>query len=111
MNIPGHKEGLPYTAWSAGQREFTPLLLGLYWLCPAGKISKRPFIDWVVIEEPEMGLHPQGIEAVLLLLLCSTQRGYRVITFTHSPTILELASWALQEFKNIMPLKQMSETF
>lgn len=98
LNIPGHKEGLPYTAWSAGQREFTPLLLGLYWLCPAGKISKRPFIDWVVIEEPEMGLHPQGIEAVLLLLLELTQRGYRVIVSTHSPTILELV-WALQEFK------------
>lgn len=98
LNVPGHKEGLPYTAWSAGQREFTPLLLGLYWLCPAGSISRREQIEWVVLEEPEMGLHPQGIEAVLLLVLELMQRGYRVVVSTHSPVVLDLV-WALQEFK------------
>lgn len=98
LNVPGHAEGLPYTAWSAGQREFTPLLLGLYWLCPAGKISRREPIEWVVVEEPEMGLHPQGIEAVLLLVLELMQRGYRVVLSTHSPVVLDLV-WALQEFK------------
>ena len=83
LNVPGHKEGLPYTAWSAGQREFTPLLLGLYWLCPAGGTSRRDEIEWVVIEEPEMGLHPQGIEAVLLLVLELMKRGYKVVLSTH----------------------------
>ena len=98
LKVPGHSEGLPYTAWSAGQREFTPLLLGLYWLCPAGGAPKREGIDWVVVEEPEMGLHPQGIEAVLLLLLELMRRGYRVVLSTHSPAVLDLV-WALQEFK------------
>ncbi|MFW9595394.1 MAG: AAA family ATPase [Macromonas sp.] len=98
LNVPGHREGLPYTAWSAGQREFTPLLLGLYWLCPAGGVQRRDQIEWVVLEEPEMGLHPQGIEAVLLLVLELMKRGYKVVLSTHSPVVLDLV-WALQEFK------------
>lgn len=100
LKVPGHAEGLPYTAWSAGQREFTPLLLGLYWLCPAGGTTRRDAIEWVVIEEPEMGLHPQGIEAVLLLVLELLRRGYRVVLSTHSPVVLDLV-WALQEFKRL----------
>lgn len=100
LNVPGHSEGLPYTAWSAGQREFTPLLLGLYWLCPAGGASRRDDIEWVVVEEPEMGLHPQGIEAVLLLVLELMKRGYKVVLSTHSPVVLDLV-WALQEFKHL----------
>jgi hypothetical protein len=98
LKVPGHQEGLPYTAWSAGQREFTPMLLGLYWLCPAGGVQRREGIEWVVLEEPEMGLHPQGIEAVLLLVLELMRRGYKVILSTHSPVVLDLV-WALQEFK------------
>lgn len=100
LNVPGHREGLPYTAWSAGQREFTPLLLGLYWLCPAGGVQRREGIEWVVLEEPEMGLHPQGIEAVLLLVLELLKRGYKVVLSTHSPVVLDLV-WALQEFKQL----------
>lgn len=100
LNVPGHTEGLPYTAWSAGQREFTPLLLGLYWLCPGGAITRRDAIEWVVVEEPEMGLHPQGIEAVLLLVLELMKRGYKVVLSTHSPVVLDLV-WALQEFKQL----------
>jgi hypothetical protein len=100
LQVPGHDVGLPYTAWSAGQREFTPLLLGLYWLCPAGGTSRRDTIEWVVVEEPEMGLHPQGIEAVLLLVLELMKRGYKVVLSTHSPVVLDLV-WALQEFKHL----------
>lgn len=100
LKVNGHREGLPFTAWSAGQREFTPLLLGLYWLCPAGKNSRRESIEWVVIEEPEMGLHPQGIEAVLLLVLELIRRGYRVVISSHSPVVLDLV-WAIQEFKKL----------
>lgn len=100
LNVPGHNEGLPFTAWSAGQREFTPLLLGLYWLCPGGAIQRRDAIEWVVIEEPEMGLHPQAIEAVLLLVLELMRRGYKVVLSTHSPVVLDLV-WALQEFRQL----------
>jgi energy-coupling factor transporter ATP-binding protein EcfA2 len=89
------KSALPYTAWSAGQREFMPLLLGLYWLMPASKIQKREDIDYVVIEEPEMGLHPMAIEALMLTFLELISRGYKVIVSTHSTTILQLC-WTVR---------------
>lgn len=104
LRVPGHAEGLPYLAWSAGQREFTPLLLGLYWLCPVATSRRRSgkdkdeAIEWVVIEEPEMGLHPKGIVTVLLLVLELLRRGYRVVVSTHSPVVLDLV-WALRELK------------
>lgn len=47
-----------------------------------------------------MGLHPQAIAAVLLLVLELLRRGYRVVISTHSPVVLEMV-WALQEFKNL----------
>ena len=58
---------LPYMVWSAGQREFVPLLLGLYWLMPPTKVSMRKEIKWVVLEELEMGLHPKAISETLRL--------------------------------------------
>jgi len=89
---------LPFMTWTAGQREFTPLLLGLYHLLPPRKLNKRPEIDWVVIEEPEMGLHPQAQTVVMLLTLDLLWRDYRVVLSTHSPHILT-AVWMLQRLK------------
>ena len=86
---------LPFMTWSTGQREFTPLLLGLYWLMPSGKARKKDNINWVIIEEPEMGLHPQAISALLIVFLELMRRGYKVIVSTHSVQILELI-WASQ---------------
>ena len=86
---------LPFMVWSTGQREFTPFLLGLYWLMPSGKVQKKDNIDWVIIEEPEMGLHPQAISALLLIFLELMRRGYKVIVSTHSAQILELI-WAIR---------------
>jgi energy-coupling factor transporter ATP-binding protein EcfA2 len=86
---------LPFMVWSTGQREFAPLLLGLYRLMPSGKAQKRNNINWVVIEEPEMGLHPKAISALLLIFLELLRRGYKVIISTHSSQILELI-WAIQ---------------
>ena len=62
-------EPLPFMVWSAGQREFVPLLLGLYWLLTPAGSPRRKGIEWVVIEEPEMGLHPQAIAVFMLLAL------------------------------------------
>ena len=86
---------LPFMTWSTGQREFTPLLLGLYWLMPSGKAEKKDNINWVVIEEPEMGLHPKAISALLTVFLELMRRGYKVIVSTHSSQVLELV-WAIQ---------------
>lgn len=91
-------ESLPFMVWSAGQREFVPLLLGLYWLMPPSKVSRRNDIEWVVIEELEMGLHPRAISVVLLIVLELLTRGYKVILSTHSPQILELV-WALETLR------------
>jgi len=86
---------IPFMAWSAGQREFVPLLLGLYWLLPAAKISRRDALEWVVIEEAEMGLHPSAISTVLLIVLELMSRGYKVCLSTHSPHVLDVV-WGLR---------------
>lgn len=89
---------LPYMVWSAGQREFVPLLLGLYWLMPPAKVSRRGEVEWVIIEEPEMGMHPRAVTTVLLLILELLDRGYRVCISTHSPQVLDLV-WVLQTLR------------
>jgi len=89
---------LPFMVWSAGQREFVPLLLGLYWLMPPAKVARRGEIEWVVIEELEMGLHPRAISVVLLIVLELMTRGYKVCLSTHSPQVLELV-WALEALR------------
>jgi hypothetical protein len=94
----GKAEPLPYMVWSAGQREFVPLLLGFYWLMPSTKVSTRDDIRWVVLEELEMGLHPRAMAVVLLLVLELLARGYRVCLSTHSPQVLD-AIWALKHLK------------
>src|SRR6266699_3324021 len=91
-------ESLPYMVWSAGQREFVPLLLGFYWLMPPTKVSTRDDIKWVVLEELEMGLHPRALSVVLLLVLELVARGYRVCLSTHSPQVLD-AVWALKHLR------------
>ena len=89
---------LSYLVWSAGQREFVPLLLGLYWLLPPSRVPRRDDLNWVVIEEPEMGLHPNAIGAVFNLVLELCDRGYRVCLSTHSPHVLDIV-WALGFFQ------------
>jgi len=89
---------LPFMTWTAGQREFTPLLLGLYHLLPPRMLLKQPEIEWVVIEEPEMGLHPQAVTVVMLLVLDLLWRGYRVVLSTHSPHVLT-AVWMILRLK------------
>lgn len=92
------KMHLPFMSWTAGQRELTPLLLGLDHLLPSRKLRKREAIDWVVIEEPEMGLHPQAITAVLLLVLDLLWRDYRVVLSTHSPHVLTML-WMMRRLQ------------
>lgn len=89
---------LPFMTWTAGQREFTPLLLGLYDLLPPRRHAKVEEIDWVVIEEPEMGLHPRAIRVFMLLVLDLLWRGYRVVVSTHSPLVLTVV-WMLRRLR------------
>ena len=89
---------LPFPVWSAGQKEFMPLLLSFFYLCPTRE-SRNKRINIVIIEEPEMGLHPQAIKSVMLQILDLMHRGYKVIVSTHSPVLLELL-WAINYIKN-----------
>ena len=96
---PGKKmDSLPFMVWSAGQREFVPLLMGFYYLLPPRSVTRRDDIELVVIEELEMGLHPKAISAVMLLVLELLSRHYRVCISTHSPHVLDVV-WALKVFQ------------
>ena len=92
---------LPFMTWSAGQKEFMPLLLAMYCLSgpPTSVIDKRDF-KWVIIEEPEMGLHPRAIQTVILELIELLKSDYKVIVSTHSPTLLEFA-WVFESLKDL----------
>lgn len=96
---------LPFMTWSAGQKEFMPLLLAMYCLSgpPTSVVSKDDY-KWVIIEEPEMGLHPKAIETVILQIIELMQNGYRVVISTHSTTFLEFA-WTFGMLKNLSGTK------
>ena len=109
---------LPFMTWSTGQREFIPLLLIFDWLINNKQTENNKQIGyqlnlfesikteekkyffkdnkkWVVIEEPEMGLHPQAILSVILMCLELINQGYKLIISTHSPVLLE-AVWVIR---------------
>jgi AAA15 family ATPase/GTPase len=89
---------LPITTWSSGQREFVPLLCGLYFCLPAGGTRRRKNLSTIIIEELEMGLHPSAIIDILLIVMELLSRGYKVILSTHSTTVLDVL-WAIQSMK------------
>lgn len=98
LSSTANQQALPFMVWSAGQREFVPLLLGLYYLLTPAGSPRRKGVDWVVIEELEMGLHPRAIAVVMLMVFELTARGYKVCISTHSPQVLD-AVWALKHLK------------
>ena len=93
-----NKKSLSFGQWSTGQKEFFPLLMSLYWLIPPDKDGKKNDIETVIIEEPEMGLHPRAIKTVILQVMELLSRGYKVVISTHSNVIPEFV-WALNLIK------------
>ena len=85
---------VPFMSWSTGQKEFIPLLFVFYRL-----VDGEPY-KYVIIEEPEMGLHPRAINTIILQLLIFMQAGYRIIVSTHSPMFLEFA-WAFNFLQSL----------
>lgn len=99
LNVGGIK--LPFMTWSAGQKEFMPLLLAMYCLSgPPTLVIDKTNYKWVIIEEPEMGLHPRAIQTVILEILELVELGYKVVVSTHSPTMLEFV-WVFETLKNL----------
>lgn len=98
LSVDGMK--IPFMAWSTGQKEFMPLLLAFYCLSDSpSKVIKRDNYTTVIIEEPEMGLHPKAIVSILLQIVeLMIEAGYQVIVSTHSSIFLEFA-WAFNTLK------------
>ena len=99
----GESSIIPFMAWTAGQREFVPMLLALYELMPAGGLSRlqkagKYDVKTVVLEEPELGLHPKALFAVGVIALHLMARGYRVVISTHSPLMVDFA-WAINRLR------------
>jgi len=92
---------LPLMTWSAGQKEFLPLLLAFYCLSgPVQNVVNPKQYEYVIIEEPEMGLHPQAIQTIILQIIEFIHNGYKVLVSTHSPVLLEFV-WAYNELKKL----------
>ncbi|MBK7926672.1 MAG: ATP-binding protein [Bryobacterales bacterium] len=57
---------------------------------------------WLIVEEPELGLHPEGIMvamgALLELLSIPSQPPLRLCISTHSNAVLDVV-WALRQFQ------------
>jgi len=104
---------IPYMAWTAGQREFVPLLIALYELLPSGKqarLQQQGVIDiqTVILEEPELGLHPKALFAVGISVLHLLARGYRVVISSHSPLMVDFA-WALNRLRQAKALGKATD--
>lgn len=89
---------LPIPFWSAGQREFLPLLLSFYYLASSSKVPLKGKIERVIIEELEMGLHPEAITSIMLAVMELLSRGYKVVLSTHSLHVVEMV-WAIEEIR------------
>lgn len=92
---------LPLMTWSAGQKEFMPLLMAFYCLSgPPQTVVNRSQYKYIILEEPEMGLHPLAIQAIILQMIEFIYNGHKVIVSTHSPMLLEFV-WAYNCLKKI----------
>ena len=97
---------LPLMTWSAGQKEFLPLLMAFYCLSgPVQNVINPKQFEYVIIEEPEMGLHPLAIQTIILEIIELMHNGYKVIVSTHSPVLLEFV-WVLNALRNIPATKR-----
>ena len=98
---------LPLMTWSAGQKEFMPLLMAFYCLSgPPQPVVNRSQYKYIILEEPEMGLHPLAIQAIILQMIEFINNGFKVIVSTHSPMLLEFV-WAYNCLKKIPKNKRV----
>lgn len=98
---------LPLMTWSAGQKEFMPLLMAFYCLSgPPQPVVNRSQYKYIILEEPEMGLHPLAIQAIILQMIEFMDNGHKVIVSTHSPMLLEFV-WAYNCLKKIPKNKRV----
>jgi hypothetical protein len=98
LRIHHEKMNLSIMEWTTGQREVIPLIVALSDELPVGRKKRRDNIDWIIVEEPELGLHPDGIVSVISLLLEAARRGYKLVLSTHSSVVLEVL-WVMNRLR------------
>jgi hypothetical protein len=99
-----------FNDWSTGQKQYLPIATTIDVLKTydfEGSYFKEKI---VVIEEPELGLHPKAIQSFILQIFTLMERGFRIVLSTHSELILE-TMWVLnqivenqQDFDVLVPL-------
>ncbi len=82
-----------YSSWSTGQSEYAPLCIALQGLRMLGR-SKS-----IVIEEPELGLHPYAIIEFIVKIIELINNGYKIIISTHSTVFLDFV-WFVSKFND-----------
>ena len=98
------KQVIPYMAWSTGQRELTPMLMVLDYCNGMFKTASKENPNekrtkYIVIEEPELGLHPRAIIEFMFTVLKLMNSGVKVIISTHSSTPLDFV-WTMNRLKH-----------
>ena len=105
MRLRVGETSLPFVAWSAGQKEYMPLSMANYFI---SKDQTSKF-QYIVIEEPEMGLHPRAIIGFINEVSLLMAKGFKIVISTHSSVFLEFA-WVIktmqdsteESFKNVI---------
>ncbi len=98
MRMKVSNADIPFSSWSMGQKEFTPLYI--YYN------NYHTFNDYIIIEEPELGLHPQAIIEFLNYILRNSiwdnenLKKNKLIISTHSDTIIQFV-WGLSNISHI----------
>ena len=98
------KQVIPYMAWSTGQRELTPMLMVLDYCNGMFKTASKENPNekrakYIVIEEPELGLHPRAVIEFMFTVLKLMNSGVKVIISTHSSTPLDFV-WTMNRLKH-----------
>ncbi len=86
---------LAFVSWSAGQKEYMPLSMAHYFISR----QKSQTFKYIVIEEPEMGLHPRAIIEFIGEVSRLMSLGYKIVISTHSSVFLDFA-WAVRTMQN-----------
>jgi len=90
------KKEIVYNDWSTGQKAYLPIAATLD-LMKSWNWETNPAKEKIiVIEEPELGLHPKAIQEFLLQIFSMLKLGFRVVLSTHSDLILE-TMWVLNQ--------------
>jgi ABC-type multidrug transport system fused ATPase/permease subunit len=91
---------IPFKNWSSGQKEFVSFLMSIAnfllndnVLDKSNKANKK----WLVIEYPELNLHPNSLVQFLKIILFLLSK-YRICIISHSSIILDFI-WVMNQLK------------